>query len=202
MDDSPKPHRVARYRFRTLGPPALLGAADDTTSLGQHGRRRDQLLLLFWPEATQSRARHSLDQLLYGLRNSLGESVFDGVNPVRLNPAVVSSDVAAFNAALETWRPRSSGGSIPRPVPRRFLRGRRAGVRAVGGVGACTACRRLRCARAVGSNRHGRRRPCERRALVASARVVQHSRPRPSLCRRFRFRVRTLCWPAEYVTAA
>ena len=119
MAESPEPCPVARYRLRTLGPPALIGA-DDATFLGQHGhhrrriallavlaaggergRSRDQLLLLFWPEATQSRARHSLDQLLYALRGSLGESVFDGVNPVRLNPGVVSSDVVAFNAALE-----------------------------------------------------------------------------------------------------
>ncbi len=117
--DSPKSYPVAQYRFRTFGPPALLGA-DDAPFLGQHGhhrrrlallavlaaggdrgRSRDQLLLLFWPDATQVRARHSLDQLLYALRNSLGESVFDGVNPVCLNRDVVGSDVAAFNAALE-----------------------------------------------------------------------------------------------------
>jgi len=117
--DSPTSHPVARYRFRTFGPPALLGAADETF-LGQHGhhrrrlallavlaasgergRSRDQLLVLFWPDATQSRARHSLDQLLYALRNSLGETVFDGVNPVRLNPDVVGSDVVAFKSALE-----------------------------------------------------------------------------------------------------
>ena len=119
MADSPTSRPIARYRFRTFGPPALL-AADNATFLGQHGhhrrrlallavlaaggdrgRSRDQLLLLFWPEATQSRARHSLDQLLYALRNSLGESVFDGVNPLRLNPDVVGSDVAAFNDGLE-----------------------------------------------------------------------------------------------------
>jgi DNA-binding SARP family transcriptional activator len=68
---------------------------------GERGRSRDQLLLLFWPDATQTRARHSLDQLLYALRSSLGEFVFDGVNPVRLNPDVVGSDVGAFSAALE-----------------------------------------------------------------------------------------------------
>jgi serine/threonine-protein kinase len=105
--------------LRTFGPPALVGAEDDSI-LGQHGhhrrrlallavlaangdrgRSRDQLLLLFWPDATQTRARHSLDQLLYALRNSLGESVFEGASPVRLNSQVMSSDVGAFNAALE-----------------------------------------------------------------------------------------------------
>ncbi len=107
------------YRLRTFGPPALLGA-DNDTFLGKHGhhrrrlallavlaaagtrgRSRDPLLLLFWPEVSQTRARHSLDQLLYALRGSIGESVFEGTNPLRLNPAVVVSDVGAFNDALE-----------------------------------------------------------------------------------------------------
>lgn len=114
-----KAQPTARYRLATFGAPALFGG-DADTFLGQHGhhrrrlallavlaaagdrgRSRDQLGALFWPDATQTRARHSLDQLLYALRSSLGDSVFDGVNPVRLNPDVVCSDVAAFNAALE-----------------------------------------------------------------------------------------------------
>jgi serine/threonine-protein kinase len=73
---------------------AVLAAA------GERGRSRDQLLGLFWPEATQARARHALEQLLYSLRNSIGESVFATSNPVRLNPEVVDSDVRAFAAAL------------------------------------------------------------------------------------------------------
>jgi TolB-like protein/DNA-binding SARP family transcriptional activator len=119
VTELPTPLPGLRYRLRTFGPPALIGAEDDTL-LGQHGhhrrrlallavlaasgergRSRDQLLLLFWPDATQTRARHSLDQLLYALRNSLGESVFEGASPVRLNSQVMSSDVGAFNAALE-----------------------------------------------------------------------------------------------------
>ena len=68
---------------------------------GERGRSRDQLLLLFWPDATQSRARHSLEQLLYAIRSSIDEAVFAGVNPVRLNPDVVGSDVGEFQSALE-----------------------------------------------------------------------------------------------------
>ena len=68
---------------------------------GDQGRSRDQLLALFWPEATQARARHSLDQLLYALRNTIDEAVFAGVNPVRLNFEVLDSDVSEFNEALQ-----------------------------------------------------------------------------------------------------
>jgi TolB-like protein/DNA-binding SARP family transcriptional activator/Tfp pilus assembly protein PilF len=68
---------------------------------GDSGRARDQLLLLFWPDATQARARHSLEQLVYAIRGSVDEEIFDGVNPVRLNNAVVSSDVGDFNDAVK-----------------------------------------------------------------------------------------------------
>jgi TolB-like protein/Flp pilus assembly protein TadD len=49
----------------------------------------------------QSRARHSLEQLLYELRASIDEAVFASANPVRLNPDVMRSDVGAFAAAIE-----------------------------------------------------------------------------------------------------
>jgi len=109
---------VTRYRLRTFGTLALAGPADDTllgkhghqhrrlallavlAAAGEQGRSRDQLLLLFWPDGTQSRGRHSLEQLLYAIRSSIDEAVFAGVNPVRLNPDVVSSDVAEFQGAL------------------------------------------------------------------------------------------------------
>lgn len=120
MTTSQEPPATTRqYRLATFGIPALIAPGGDTVlgthghhrrrlallavlaAAGERGRTRDQLLVLFWPEATQSRARHSLDQLLYALRGSLGESVFASVNPVRLNPELVVSDVTAFNAAVE-----------------------------------------------------------------------------------------------------
>lgn len=109
---------MTRYRLRTLGTLALGGPADDTllgkhghqhrrlallavlAAAGEQGRSRDQLLLFFWPDGTQSRGRHSLEQLLYAIRSSIDEAVFAGVNPVRLNREVVSSDVAQFQDAL------------------------------------------------------------------------------------------------------
>jgi len=118
--DTPSTSRSApRYLLATFGTLALAGPGDSTVlgthghhrrrlallavlaAAGERGRSRDQLLTLFWPEATQSRARHALEQLLYSLRNSIGESVFATSNPVRLNGDVLTSDVGAFNAALE-----------------------------------------------------------------------------------------------------
>jgi TolB-like protein/DNA-binding SARP family transcriptional activator/tetratricopeptide (TPR) repeat protein len=118
-DTSAKPHSAHRYRLRTFGTLALAGSEDDTllgkhgqqrrtlallavlSAVGKRGRSRDQLLLLFWPDATQSRARHSLDQMLYAIRSSMDEAVFMGIDPVRLNREVVGSDVGDFHDALE-----------------------------------------------------------------------------------------------------
>ena len=108
-----------RHRLTTFGTLALAGPANDIVlgdhghhrrrlallavlaAAGERGTSRDRLLPLFWPEATQSKARHSLDQLLYALRGSVDESVFAGVNPLRLNPDVIESDVGAFRVAIE-----------------------------------------------------------------------------------------------------
>ena len=119
MTDSSAQGGARRHRLTTFGTLALAGPADDIV-LGDHGhhrrrlallavlaasgdrgRSRDQLLPLFWPEATQAKARHSLDQLLYALRGSIDEAVFAGVNPLRLNVEVIESDVGAFRAALD-----------------------------------------------------------------------------------------------------
>ena len=107
------------YRLETFGTLALLGPSGGTVlgsnghhrrrlallavlaAAGDRGRTRDQLLALFWPEASERRARHSLDQLLYALRSTIDESVFASRDPVRLDPAVIASDVGAFEAALE-----------------------------------------------------------------------------------------------------
>ena len=67
---------------------------------GEHGLSRDRIRLLFWPESADENARHGLDQLLYTLRQQVGEDLFLGTDPVRLNPAIVSNDVHCFEAAL------------------------------------------------------------------------------------------------------
>ena len=116
----------SRYRLRTFSALALIGE-NESVILGDHrhhhhllallavlaaagksGKSRDQLLLLFWPDATESRARQSLDQLLYGLRGLIGESVFASTKPVCLDPNAIASDVWAFNDAIARDDPASA----------------------------------------------------------------------------------------------
>jgi adenylate cyclase len=106
------------FRLQTFGTLRLVGSTDDTVlgdhghqrrrlallavlaASGERGRSRDQLLGLFWPDASQSRAQHSLGQLLYAIRTSLGGDAFTGTNPLRLNPAFITSDIGDFADAL------------------------------------------------------------------------------------------------------
>lgn len=68
---------------------------------GERGVSRDRLLALFWPESDTEHARHALTQALSALRRELGsEDVFLGTADLRLNPALIESDVAAFEAAV------------------------------------------------------------------------------------------------------
>lgn len=105
---------VQTYRLETFGKLALIGGASAGVShqrrrlallallaaSGERGLSRDQLLGYLWPDTSSANARHSLEQLIHGMRRSLGESIFSGVNPVRLNPEVIASDVAEFESAL------------------------------------------------------------------------------------------------------
>jgi TolB-like protein/DNA-binding SARP family transcriptional activator/Tfp pilus assembly protein PilF len=84
-------HGAQRRRLALL---AVLAAS------GDRGRGRDSLLTLFWPDASPERARHSLEQLLYGIRTAAGSDALSGVNPVGLNREVIRSDVAEFGRAL------------------------------------------------------------------------------------------------------
>lgn len=86
--------QVVQAQRRRLALLALLAAA------GEHGLTREQLVGCLWPETTQNNAKHALNQLLYGIRRSLSEDAVPGVDPVRLDPAVVDSDVRRFERAL------------------------------------------------------------------------------------------------------
>ncbi len=74
---------------------AVIAAAND------HGIPRDRLVAIFWPESDEEHARQSARQALYSLRQELGrEVVRSSGNLLSLDPAVITSDVGAFKAAL------------------------------------------------------------------------------------------------------
>ena len=68
---------------------------------GERGLSRDAVLAYLWPDSDEERARTSLKQLVHSLRTQLRAA--DLLAPsaeLRLNPIVVTSDVADFRAAL------------------------------------------------------------------------------------------------------
>ena len=83
-------------RRRSLALLAVIAAS------GPRGITRERLVGIFWPESSEEQARHVLAQSLYALRKGLGveELLLDG-GALRLNPAVATSDIERFNAALE-----------------------------------------------------------------------------------------------------
>jgi Tol biopolymer transport system component/DNA-binding SARP family transcriptional activator len=84
---------------RRLALLALLAAA------GEHGLTRDRMLGLLWPETDEDRARRGLNQALYALRQEVGtDDVFLGTRDVRLNPDLITSDVALFAHAVKSGR--------------------------------------------------------------------------------------------------
>ena len=74
---------------------ALLAAHPDG------GLSRDKILAYLWPERDAENGRHALSQILYALRRDLGNDVIEaGIDDLRLNDAVVTSDVAELLAAI------------------------------------------------------------------------------------------------------
>jgi TolB-like protein/DNA-binding SARP family transcriptional activator len=75
---------------------ALLAAA------GERGVSRDTAMALLWPDSDEERARTSLRQLLHSLRGQLHVPELLRATPeLRLDPDVLTSDVAEFRAALD-----------------------------------------------------------------------------------------------------
>jgi len=80
---------------RRLALLALLAVEQDV------GLSRDKLLAWLWPESDLDRARHVLNQLLYAQRRQVGDAgLFLGRKTLRLNPAVILTDVGAYREAL------------------------------------------------------------------------------------------------------
>ena len=92
-DDVPVIGRAAqRHRIALL---ALL-------ALAPHGRLgRDKLIATLWPESDADQGRNLLKVATYVLRSALGDDVLLSTgDELRLNPDVVGTDVADFEAAL------------------------------------------------------------------------------------------------------
>jgi DNA-binding SARP family transcriptional activator/Tfp pilus assembly protein PilF len=113
------PHRSTPFRLRTFGGLSLLTATGSAAgeqkrrlallallaTARERGMTRDRLVSLLSPESSTDAARHSLHQLLYYLRQQVGEDAFVGTDPLRLNPAVITSDVSEFEEAIEGGEP-------------------------------------------------------------------------------------------------
>lgn len=69
---------------------------------GDRGLSRDKLIAILWPESDPERARHNLNQLLHAERRQFeAPGLFAGVKTLRLDPALIWTDVGAFERALE-----------------------------------------------------------------------------------------------------
>ncbi|GAC1480168.1 MAG: hypothetical protein NVS1B4_25210 [Gemmatimonadaceae bacterium] len=74
---------------------AVLAAA------GERGVSREKLLGYFWPERDTEHGRNALNQILFSIRRDLlSEEVVAGTRELRLNPALIGSDVADFQCAF------------------------------------------------------------------------------------------------------
>ena len=109
------------YRLRVLGGFALDGPSGAGSALpkrraeavlavlavsGDLGCTRERLLALLWPESDEPSARHGLRDALHVIRRTLGAGAVPATGRLlRLDPAVVSSDVLLFSQALASGRP-------------------------------------------------------------------------------------------------
>jgi DNA-binding SARP family transcriptional activator len=94
------PGTGAAQQRKTLALLALLAAA------GHRGLGRDKLIASLWPETDAEHGRALLNQACYTLRRDLHTpDLFLGSIQLRLNPAVISSDVEWFARALEEHDP-------------------------------------------------------------------------------------------------
>jgi len=76
---------------------------------GDSGVGREKLIGLLWPESDETRARNLLNQSVHALRRTLGADVILSIGDnLQLNSDRVSSDVAAFEAAVSAGDLESS----------------------------------------------------------------------------------------------
>jgi eukaryotic-like serine/threonine-protein kinase len=122
MPSSREPHARKSFRLLTLGGAVLVDStgpvvAEQRRRLAllvllasgrERGVSRDKLIAALSPESPSDSARHALHQLLYYLRQQLGDDAFLGTDPLRLNCDVVAFDVAEFEAAIEAGAPEDA----------------------------------------------------------------------------------------------
>jgi DNA-binding SARP family transcriptional activator/TolB-like protein len=83
----------------------LLAILSILATVGDRGISRDKLLSLLWSDGEPDKSRHALTQSLYHIRKALNvEKLFLSGADVRLNPGVLSSDVADFQRAIVEQR--------------------------------------------------------------------------------------------------
>lgn len=99
LENGDRPIGGSGSQRRPLAILAVLAAA------GSKGIPRDRLEALFWPDSDSERAKGSLKQTLYALRRDVGlADLIEGTSHLRLNSQALTSDVAAFAAAVSESR--------------------------------------------------------------------------------------------------
>jgi DNA-binding SARP family transcriptional activator len=89
----------------SAGQPRRLAILALLATAGEQGLTREKVMAYLWPEAEEDRARRSLNQAIYALRQDLGsEDALLGTRDLRLNRERVSSDLAEFEQALAEGR--------------------------------------------------------------------------------------------------
>jgi DNA-binding SARP family transcriptional activator/TolB-like protein len=83
------------------GQPRRMAVLALLARVGQRGMVREKVLSLLWPDADDERGPRALGQALYTLRRDLGsDEAIAGTKELRLDPSLVTSDVAEFASAV------------------------------------------------------------------------------------------------------
>jgi len=103
VEVSGAPGSGAAQQRRTLALLALLAVS------GRRGVSRDKLSAYLWPESDAEHARNLLKQACYALRRDLhAPELFLGAAELRLNPAVITSDIQTFEHQIEAGNPEGA----------------------------------------------------------------------------------------------
>ena len=113
---------IGTFRLRVLGGYALDGTSGAAAPVfpkrrpeavlavlavcGDLGCTRERLLAMLWPESDDASARHGLRDALHIIRRTLGAGAVPSAGRLlRLDPAIIASDVGQFSQALSAGRP-------------------------------------------------------------------------------------------------